>query len=233
MSYHRSNSGPKGITIVFSFLLLSFAIWYTFAEPIQPQKMLKVYGKANIKVKAQRATLQIVAKRKSKYFTSINKVATLHNQFIVDYLSEIGITPAEMTIMPVQINSIFQGENRYEGLYGVKVETKRINLLDSIQQDMTPLLKKGILLVNNPQQFGPFYHLSLTKSLEDKIIKKSLTAAQTKAEDISASAATTLGAINYIEEGLIHIESDNPTVSEIQSPTKRISLQTTVEYQID
>jgi len=235
MSYSRSNSGPKGITILFSFLILSYSIWYTFSHLVPNEKSIRVTGEAVLKVQASYGVWDLSVHRKAKYIGTIDKYANVQNKLISDFLVSRGISPDEISTLPIVINRIDEGENKYEGQYGMRVTSKNIDLLETISSSLVDLLKQGVTVQTKRTQYGPFYHFELTKAIEDQLQKKALQNARDKALKIAQLYNNQI--IDFVKitteakPKIVGLPSDISL--EKNSINKQLSYGVTVEYRID
>ena len=145
---------------------------------------------------------------------------------ILQFLSQQGIQPAEITLGIVSVvdNQANQyggnrkAEHRYIVQQYVTVQTARVDQVETAAQNSVSLLQKGIVLAQN--NGGPAFKFNSLNSIKPDMITEATRNARSAAERFALDAGSSVGTIRQASQGVFSIlAADSGTPADTDETT--------------
>lgn len=177
-------------------------------------------------------------------YAAVNK----DQRVIREYLNSKGIKDDEIVFEAVNIqkdffydydengqlrNTIFNGYNLTQN---IKVQSKNVDLVESISRQVTDLIDAGVEL----NSYSPEYYYTKLAELKIKMIEAATKDASNRAEKIAINAGGKLGGLKNAEMGVFQISAENSSEDyswggnfNTSSKKKTANITVRLRYEID
>jgi hypothetical protein len=205
----------------------------SFAEK---NRIVTVKGLAEMEVPANKVTWPLMYKEVGNDLISLyNRIHTT-NDAIVNFLIKKGIKKEEISVNAPEIIDL-QAERynqnpvqyRYNVTTVITVTSNQVDLVRSLIQEQSELLKQGIAITGGDYRYNTQYDFTSLNEIKPQMIEEATKNAREAALKFAKDSESELGKIKRAYQGQFSIEDRDANTPYI----KRIRVVTTIDYSLE
>lgn len=226
------SSAIIGVAIV----ILGFALKGGIDNFSNRERVVTVRGLCEKEVSANKVTWPIVTKEVGNDLVALYTKIESTNKAITAFLAEGGIQPSEISVNPPQVYD-YAAERygnqdvryRYQVTNVVVVTSDKVDLVRSLIQKQTDLLRQGIAVVAGDYDYQTTYEYTDLNSIKPDMIADATKNAREAANKFAADSGSKIGKIKTAQQGQFSIEDRDPYTPFI----KKVRVVTYIDYFIE
>ncbi len=199
-------------------------------------RVVTVKGLAEMEVKADKVTWPLTYKVLGNDMISLYNEIEESNAKITAFLKSKGIKENEISVSAPEIidtkaeryNAVVQ-PYRYNVTTVVTVTSKQVDLVRTLINEQSELLKQGIAIISEDYRHNVTYDYTSLNDIKPKMIEEATKNARTAAEKFAKDSESRLGSIQRAYQGQFTIENRDQNTPYI----KQVRVVTTIDYSLE
>ena len=226
----------ESVILAIGLLLMGFLIKQGLDSFAEKNRIVTVKGLAEMEVPANKVTWPLMYKEVGNDLISLyNRIHTT-NEAIVNFLIKKGIKKEEISVNAPEIIDL-QAERynqnpvqyRYNVTTVITVTSNQVDLVRSLIQEQSELLKQGIAITGGDYRYNTQYDFSSLNEIKPQMIEEATKNAREAALKFAKDSESELGKIKRAYQGQFSIEDRDANTPYI----KRIRVVTTIDYSLE
>lgn len=225
------SSAIIGVAIV----ILGFALKGGIDNFSSRERVVTVRGLCEMDVKANKVTWPIVTKEVGNDLVALYSKIESTNKAITAFLAEGGILPSEISVNPPQVYDQaaerYGSQDiryRYQVTNVVVVTSDKVDLVRSLIEKQTALLRQGIAVVAGDYNYQTAYEYTDLNSIKPEMIADATAKAREAAVTFANDSHSKLGKIKTAQQGQFSINDRDQYTPNI----KTVRVVTYITYYI-
>jgi hypothetical protein len=226
----------ESVILAIGLLLMGFLIKQGLDSFAEKNRIVTVKGLAEMEVPANKVTWPLMYKEVGNDLISLyNRIHTT-NDAIVNFLIKKGIKKEEISVNAPEIIDL-QAERynqnpvqyRYNVTTVITVTSNQVDLVCSLIQEQSELLKQGIAITGGDYRYNTQYDFTSLNEVKPQMIEEATKNAREAALKFAKDSESELGKIKRAYQGQFSIEDRDANTPYI----KRIRVVTTIDYSLE
>lgn len=226
----------ESVILAIGLLLMGFLIKQGLDSFAEKNRIVTVKGLAEMEVPANKVTWPLMYKEVGNDLISLyNRIHTT-NEAIVNFLIKKGIKKEEISVNAPEIIDL-QAERynqnpvqyRYNVTTVITVTSNQVDLVRSLIQEQSELLKQGIAITGGDYRYNTQYDFTSLNEIKPQMIEEATKNAREAALKFAKDSESELGKIKRAYQGQFSIEDRDANTPYI----KRIRVVTTIDYSLE
>ena len=226
----------ESVILAIGLLLMGFLIKQGLDSFAEKNRIVTVKGLAEMEVPANKVTWPLMYKEVGNDLISLyNRIHTT-NDAIVNFLIKKGIKKEEISVNAPEIIDL-QAERynqnpvqyRYNVTTIITVTSNQVDLVRSLIQEQSELLKQGIAITGGDYRYNTQYDFTSLNEIKPQMIEEATKNAREAALKFAKDSESELGKIKRAYQGQFSIEDRDANTPYI----KRIRVVTTIDYSLE
>jgi hypothetical protein len=226
----------ESVILAIGLLLMGFLIKQGLDSFAEKNRIVTVKGLAEMEVPANKVTWPLMYKEVGNDLISLyNRIHTT-NDAIVNFLIKKGIKKEEISVNAPEIIDL-QAERynqnpvqyRYNVTTVITVTSNQVDLVRSLIQEQSELLKQGIAITGGDYRYNTQYDFTSLNEIKPQMIEEATKNAREAALKFAKDSESELGKIKRAYQGQFSIEDRDANTPYI----KRIRVVTTIDYSLE
>lgn len=226
----------ESVILAIGLLLMGFFIKQGLDSFAEKNRIVTVKGLAEMEVPANKVTWPLMYKEVGNDLISLyNRIHTT-NDAIVNFLIKKGIKKEEISVNAPEIIDL-QAERynqnpvqyRYNVTTVITVTSNQVDLVRSLIQEQSELLKQGIAITGGDYRYNTQYDFTSLNEIKPQMIEEATKNAREAALKFAKDSESELGKIKRANQGQFSIEDRDANTPYI----KRIRVVTTIDYSLE
>ena len=226
----------ESVILAICLLLMGFLIKQGLDSFAEKNRIVTVKGLAEMEVPANKVTWPLMYKEVGNDLISLyNRIHTT-NDAIVNFLIKKGIKKEEISVNAPEIIDL-QAERynqnpvqyRYNVTTVITVTSNQVDLVRSLIQEQSELLKQGIAITGGDYRYNTQYDFTSLNEIKPQMIEEATKNAREAALKFAKDSESELGKIKRAYQGQFSIEDRDANTPYI----KRIRVVTTIDYSLE
>lgn len=226
----------ESVILAIGLLLMGFLIKQGLDSFAEKNRIVTVKGLAEMEVPANKVTWPLMYKEVGNDLISLyNRIHTT-NDAIVNFLIKKGIKKEEISVNAPEIIDL-QAERynqnpvqyRYNVTTVITVTSNQVDLVRSLIQEQSELLKQGIAITGGDYRYNTQYDFTSLNEIKPQMIEDATKNAREAALKFAKDSESELGKIKRAYQGQFSIEDRDANTPYI----KRIRVVTTIDYSLE
>lgn len=226
----------ESVILAIGLLLMGFFIKQGLDSFAEKNRIVTVKGLAEMEVPANKVTWPLMYKEVGNDLISLyNRIQTT-NDAIVNFLIKKGIKKEEISVNAPEIIDL-QAERynqnpvqyRYNVTTVITVTSNQVDLVRSLIQEQSELLKQGIAITGGDYRYNTQYDFTSLNEIKPQMIEEATKNAREAALKFAKDSESELGKIKRAYQGQFSIEDRDANTPYI----KRIRVVTTIDYSLE
>ena len=199
-------------------------------------RVVTVKGLAEMEVKADKVTWPLTYKVLGNDLVSLYNEIKETNKTITDFLKNKGIKEEEISVnAPEIIDTKADRYNntpqpyRYNVTTVVTVTSRQVDLVRSLINEQSELLKQGVAITSGDYRYNVAYDYTSLNDIKPKMIEEATKNARAAAEKFAKDSGSRLGGIQRANQGQFSISDRDSNTPHI----KRVRVVTTIDYLLE
>ena len=199
-------------------------------------RVVTVKGLAEMEVKADKVTWPLTYKVLGNGMVSLYNEIKETNKTITDFLKSKGIKEEEISVnAPEIIDTKADRYNntpqpyRYNVTTVVTVTSRQVDLVRSLINEQSELLKQGVAITSGDYRYNVAYDYTSLNDIKPKMIEEATKNARAAAEKFAKDSGSRLGGIQRANQGQFSISDRDSNTPHI----KRVRVVTTIDYLLE
>jgi len=226
----------ESVILATGLLLMGFCVKQGLDSFAEKNRIVTVKGLAEMEVPANKVTWPLMYKEVGNdLFSLYNRINTT-NDAIVNFLLKKGIKREEISVNAPEIIDL-QAERynhnpvqyRYNVTTVITVTSNQVELVRSLIQEQSELLKQGIAITGGDYRYNTQYDFTSLNEIKPQMIEEATKNAREAALKFAKDSESELGKIKRAYQGQFSIEDRDANTPYI----KRIRVVTTIDYSLE
>ena len=226
----------ESVILATGLLLMGFCVKQGLDSFAEKNRIVTVKGLAEMEVPANKVTWPLMYKEVGNdLFLLYNRINTT-NDAIVNFLLKKGIKREEISVNAPEIIDL-QAERynhnpvqyRYNVTTVITVTSNQVELVRSLIQEQSELLKQGIAITGGDYRYNTQYDFTSLNEIKPQMIEEATKNAREAALKFAKDSESELGKIKRAYQGQFSIEDRDANTPYI----KRIRVVTTIDYSLE
>ena len=226
----------ESVILATGLLLMGFCVKQGLDSFAEKNRIVTVKGLAEMEVPANKVTWPLMYKEVGNdLFSLYNRINTT-NDAIVNFLLKKGIKREEISVNAPEIIDL-QAERynhnpvqyRYNVTTVITVTSNQVELVRSLIQEQSELLKQGIAITGGDYRYNTQYDFTSLNEIKPQMIEEATKNAREAALKFAKDSESELGKIKRAYQGQFSIEDRDAKTPYI----KRIRVVTTIDYSLE
>ena len=226
----------ESVILAIGLLLMGFLIKQGLDSFAEKNRIVTVKGLAEMEVPANKVTWPLMYKEVGNDLISLyNRIHTT-NEAIENFLIKKGIKKEEISVNAPEIIDL-QAERynqnpvqyRYNVTTVITVTSNQVDLVRSLIQEQSELLKQGIAITGGDYRYNTQYDFTSLNEIKPQMIEEATKNAREAALKFAKDSESELGKIKRAYQGQFSIEDQDANTPYI----KRIRVVTTIDYSLE
>ena len=226
----------ESVILAIGLLLMGFFIKQGLDSFAEKNRIVTVKGLAEMEVPANKVTWPLMYKEVGNDLISLyNRIHTTKDA-IVNFLIKKGIKKEEISVNAPEIIDL-QAERynqnpvqyRYNVTTVITVTSNQVDLVRSLIQEQSELLKQGIAITGGDYRYNTQYDFTSLNEIKPQMIEEATKNAREAALKFAKDSESELGKIKRAYQGQFSIEDRDANTPYI----KRIRVVTTIDYSLE
>ena len=199
-------------------------------------RVVTVKGLAEMEVKADKVTWPLTYKVLGNDLVSLYNEIKETNKTITDFLKSKGIKEEEISVnAPEIIDTKADRYNntpqpyRYNVTTVVTVTSRQVDLVRSLINEQSELLKQGVAITSGDYRYNVAYDYTSLNDIKPKMIEEATKNARAAAQKFAKDSGSRLGGIQRANQGQFSISDRDSNTPHI----KRVRVVTTIDYLLE
>lgn len=205
-----------GLSIVVAAFLLGIFAYNGLKKVSMGERVVTVKGKAEIEVKADKASMSISYSLKGNSLSEITAESKTKTALVKEFLTDMGFTNEEILTgsLSMNENDYINAVYRYTGNRRITVRSKRVDKVRELESNLGALYEKGVII--DSYWANANYEISDINSIKPKLITESMQSAKKAGEQFAKDAESKLGKMKTAWQGQIDITNVDETTPYIK-----------------
>lgn len=226
----------ESVILATGLLLMGFCVKQGLDSFAEKNRIVTVKGLAEMEVPANKVTWPLMYKEVGNdLFSLYNRINTT-NDAILNFLLKKGIKREEISVNAPEIIDL-QAERynhnpvqyRYNVTTVITVTSNQVELVRSLIQEQSELLKQGIAITGGDYRYNTQYDFTSLNEIKPQMIEEATKNAREAALKFAKDSESELGKIKRAYQGQFSIEDRDANTPYI----KRIRVVTTIDYSLE
>ena len=226
----------ESVILAIGLLLMGFLIKQGLDSFAEKNRIVTVKGLAEMEVAANKVTWPLMYKEVGNDLYTLYNRIHMTNDAIVNFLKRKGIKQDEISVNAPEIIDL-QAERynqnpvqyRYNVTTVITVTSTQVELVRSLIQEQSELLKQGIAITGGDYRYNIQYDFTGLNDIKPQMIEEATKNARESALKFAKDSESELGKIKRAYQGQFSIEDRDPNTPYI----KRIRVVTTIDYSLE
>lgn len=199
-------------------------------------RLVTVKGLSEMEVPADKVTWPLMYKKVGNNLNTLYNEINGTNAQIKDFLQKKGITDSEISVgAPEIIDMEAERYNsnpilyRYNVTTVITVTSSKVELVRSLIQEQSELLKQGIAITGGDYRYNVQYDYTSLNNIKPQMIEEATKNARAAAEKFAKDSDSKLGKIKRAYQGQFSIDNRDANTPYI----KRVRVVTTIDYSLE
>ncbi len=223
----------SGLFIMIGLMVLGLMIPKAVSEFRSYDRTVNVKGLCEKEVKADKVIWPVVYKVMADDIQSIYDQTDRSNEIIMDFLTNGGVSKAEITVSVPQISDKYANEYgnndrayRYIATNVITVYTDKVDTVLGLMSKQSDLLKRGIVTGGNSWENPVEFKYEGLNGIKPSMIEEATKNAREAAQKFAKDSDSRLGKIKTANQGTFTIENRDSNTPYI----KKVRVVTSVTY---
>lgn len=226
----------ESVILAIGLLLMGFFVKQGLDSFAEKNRIVTVKGLAEMEVPANKVTWPLMYKEVGNDLYSLYNRINMTNDAIVAFLKKKGIKSEEISVNAPEIIDL-QAERynqspvqyRYNVTTVIIVTSTQVELVRSLIQEQSELLKQGIAITGGDYRYNIQYDFTGLNEIKPQMIEEATKNAREAALKFAKDSESELGKIKRAYQGQFSIEDRDPNTPYI----KRVRVVTTIDYSLE
>ncbi len=226
----------ESVILAIGLLLMGFFVKQGLDSFAEKNRVVTVKGLAEMEVAANKVTWPLMYKEVGNDLYTLYNRIHMTNDAIVNFLKRKGIKQEEISVNAPEIIDL-QAERynqnpvqyRYNVTTVITVTSTQVELVRSLIQEQSELLKQGIAITGGDYRYNIQYDFTGLNDVKPQMIEEATKNAREAALKFAKDSESELGKIKRAYQGQFSIEDRDPNTPYI----KRIRVVTTIDYSLE
>ena len=226
----------ESVILAIGLLLMGFFVKQGLDSFAEKNRIVTVKGLAEMEVAANKVTWPLMYKEVGNDLYTLYNRIHMTNDAIVNFLKRKGIKQDEISVNAPEIIDL-QAERynqnpvqyRYNVTTVITVTSTQVELVRSLIQEQSELLKQGIAITGGDYRYNIQYDFTGLNDIKPQMIEEATKNARESALKFAKDSESELGKIKRAYQGQFSIEDRDPNTPYI----KRIRVVTTIDYSLE
>ena len=226
----------ESVILAIGLLLMGFFVKQGLDSFAEKNRIVTVKGLAEMEVAANKVTWPLMYKEVGNDLYTLYNRIHMTNGAIVDFLKRKGIKQEEISVNAPEIIDL-QAERynqnpvqyRYNVTTVITVTSNQVDLVRSLIQEQSELLKQGIAITGGDYRYNTQYDFTSLNEIKPQMIEDATKNAREAALKFAKDSESELGKIKRAYQGQFSIEDRDANTPYI----KRIRVVTTIDYSLE
>ena len=226
----------ESVILAIGLLLMGFFVKQGLDSFAEKNRIVTVKGLAEMEVAANKVTWPLMYKEVGNDLYTLYNRIHMTNDAIVNFLKRKGIKQDEISVNAPEIIDL-QAERynqnpvqyRYNVTTVITVTSTQVELVRSLIQEQSELLKQGIAITGGDYRYNIQYDFTGLNDVKPQMIEEATKNARESALKFAKDSESELGKIKRAYQGQFSIEDRDPNTPYI----KRIRVVTTIDYSLE
>lgn len=228
------------VALVLSTVILSISLVNIKAAEDQ---QINVTGAASMPITSDFAAWQCAFSQRAGNMKQAYALLKEDRDRIIAYLKEKGVPDAQIAPQPIYSETLYErtsngaNTNTIEGYLlrqNIRVETKNVDLVDTLSRDASELINQGIGLESMP----PEYYFTKLDDLKVKMLGEATKNAKLRAQSMAENTGNRIGLMRSSQMGVFQITPLNSTevsdygINDTTSKRKKVTAVVSVSFAV-